>query len=76
MVDYFASVFGPYPFGEYGEVTVDRDLGYALETQTLALFARDMLGTDADGASSSSPTSWPTSGSATRWGSGAGPTSG
>ncbi len=48
MVDYFASVFGPYPFSEYGEVTVDRDLGYALETQTLALFARDMLGTDAD----------------------------
>ncbi|MGZ6996861.1 MAG: M1 family metallopeptidase [Acidimicrobiia bacterium] len=46
MIDYFAGLFGPYPFGEYGAVTVPTDLGYALETQTTALFGRDMLGTD------------------------------
>jgi aminopeptidase N len=45
MVDYFASIISPYPFGEYGVVTVPADLGYALETQTMAVFGRDMLGT-------------------------------
>jgi aminopeptidase N len=38
MLDYFAEVFGPYPFGAYGGVVVDEDLGFALETQTLSLF--------------------------------------
>jgi len=51
MLDFFASRFGPYPFGEYGAVTVPTDLGYALETQTLALFGRDMLGTDREAQS-------------------------
>jgi aminopeptidase N len=46
MLDYFSSVLSPYPFGEYGVATVPADLGYALETQTLAVFGRDMLGTD------------------------------
>jgi aminopeptidase N len=38
MLDWFAERFGPYPFGTYGGVTVDADLGFALETQTLSIF--------------------------------------
>ena len=38
MVDFFAEQFGPYPFGVYGGVVVDEDLGFALETQTMSLF--------------------------------------
>ncbi len=49
MIDYFSRLFGPYPFGEYGAVVVNEDVGYALETQTLSLFGRDMLGLDPDG---------------------------
>jgi aminopeptidase N len=45
MIDYFASLYGEYPFGEYGVVTVDDDLGFALENQTMSVFGRDMLGT-------------------------------
>jgi aminopeptidase N len=50
ILDWFSTVFGPYPFGEYGAVVIDRDLGYALETQTMSIYGRDMLGTDPDGA--------------------------
>ncbi len=46
MIDYFSSIISPYPFGEYGVTTVPADLGYALENQTMAVFGRDMLGTD------------------------------
>ncbi|HEY8545014.1 MAG TPA: hypothetical protein VIL36_08195, partial [Acidimicrobiales bacterium] len=38
MIDFFAERFGPYPFPVYGGVTVDEDLGFALETQTLSIF--------------------------------------
>src|SRR5690606_33591943 len=38
MVDYFETVFGPYPFDVYGAVVVDAPLGFALETQTISLF--------------------------------------
>jgi aminopeptidase N len=38
MVDFFADLFGPYPFAVYGGVVVDVPLGFALETQTLSLF--------------------------------------
>ena len=38
MIEYFNSIFGPFPFEAYGVVVVDADLGYALETQTLSLF--------------------------------------
>ena len=48
MIDYFATLFGPYPFDQYGAVVVQPELGYALETQTLSLFGSDMLGTDID----------------------------
>ncbi len=46
MIDYFVSLFGAYPFDEYGVVTVDKDLGFALENQTMSVFGRDMLGID------------------------------
>jgi aminopeptidase N len=49
MVDWFSTTFGPFPFGEYGAVVIDRDLGYALETQTMSVYGRDMLGTDPEG---------------------------
>jgi aminopeptidase N len=42
MIDYFDDLFGPYPFEAYGVAVVDKDLGYALETQTLSLFGRDI----------------------------------
>jgi aminopeptidase N len=38
IIDWYAERFGPYPFDVYGGVTVDEDLGFALETQTLSLF--------------------------------------
>jgi aminopeptidase N len=38
MIDYFADLFGPYPFDVYGGVVIDQDIGFALETQTLSLF--------------------------------------
>jgi aminopeptidase N len=38
MLDFFADLFGPYPFATYGGVVVDVPLGFALETQTLSLF--------------------------------------
>jgi aminopeptidase N len=46
MIDYFSSIISRYPFGEYGAVTVPADLGYALENQTMAVFGRDMLGSE------------------------------
>jgi aminopeptidase N len=42
MLDHFAELFGPYPFAVYGGVVVDEDIGFALETQTLSLFAPGM----------------------------------
>ncbi len=39
MVDYFTSVFGPYPFGSAGAIVMDAPaIGYALETQTKPIF--------------------------------------
>ncbi len=46
MIDYFATLFGAYPFDQYGVVVVNQELGYALETQTLSLYGSDTLGTD------------------------------
>jgi aminopeptidase N len=48
MLDYFETIFGPYPFDVYGVVVADADLAFALETQTLSLFGRNIL----------SPTGW------------------
>ncbi len=38
MMDYFETVFGPYPFEVYGSVVADTPLSFALETQTLSVY--------------------------------------
>ena len=43
VIDYFASLFGPYPFAAYGVVVPDADTGAAMENQTLSLFGRDVV---------------------------------
>ena len=43
IIDFFAGLFGPYPFDSYGSVVVDADLGAALETQTMSTFGRGIL---------------------------------
>ncbi len=43
MIDYFATVFGPYPFDTYGVVVVPTPLGFALENQTMSLFGTDLV---------------------------------
>lgn len=41
IIDYFSSVYGPYPFGQAGAIIDTGDnLGYALETATRPLFDR------------------------------------
>jgi aminopeptidase N len=42
MIDLFNRQFGPYPFEAYGAVVVDAELSFALETQTLSLFGRNI----------------------------------
>lgn len=43
MIDFFSGVYGPYPFEAYGAVVANIELGFALETQTMSLFGRDIL---------------------------------
>ncbi|MBZ0295871.1 MAG: M1 family metallopeptidase [Anaerolineae bacterium] len=43
MIEYFSSIFGPYPFEAYGVVVADLPLFFALETQTLSLFGAEMI---------------------------------
>lgn len=38
MIDYYETIFGPYPFDAYGVVAHDLPLPFALETQTLTVF--------------------------------------
>jgi aminopeptidase N len=38
MLDYFSTVFGPYPFASAGGTVTGSPLPFALETQTLSLF--------------------------------------
>jgi hypothetical protein len=44
MIEYYNSVFGPYPFESYGALVVDGEMGFALETQTLSVFGSLMMG--------------------------------
>jgi aminopeptidase N len=44
MIDFFETVFGPYPFDVYGVVVHDTSLGFALETQTLSVFGSGFTG--------------------------------
>jgi aminopeptidase N len=43
MIEYFETVFGPYPFDVYGAVVANTPLSFALETQTISLFGRDII---------------------------------
>jgi aminopeptidase N len=56
MIDYFETVFGPYPFGQYGVVVADVNLSFALETQTISLFGKNVIqrGAMASGTSAES----------------------
>ncbi|MEP7292012.1 MAG: M1 family metallopeptidase [Chloroflexota bacterium] len=38
MVDYFSSIFGDYPFDEYGSIVIDAEIGFALENQSMSTF--------------------------------------
>src|SRR5829696_3241971 len=40
MIDYFETVFGPYPFESAGATIVGAPIGFALETQTLSIFGQ------------------------------------
>lgn len=46
MIGVLANAFGPYPFDNYGAAVVDRNLGFALETQTMSVFGRDLVRAD------------------------------
>lgn len=39
MLDFFESLFGPYPFVAYGSIVDDDSVGYALETQTRPVYS-------------------------------------
>jgi aminopeptidase N len=43
VLEYFTSVFGPFPFDVYGHLVVDTPFGAALETQTLTVFGSDTI---------------------------------
>ncbi len=43
MIAFYSETFGPYPFDAYGVYVADVDLPFALETQTMTLFARSWL---------------------------------
>lgn len=46
MIEYFETVFGPYPFASYGALVFDKQEGYALETQTLSIFFTSFVNED------------------------------
>jgi aminopeptidase N len=39
MLDFFESIYGPYPFNSYGSIVDDDSVGYALETQTRPIYS-------------------------------------
>ena len=43
MIEFFSSLFGPYPFEAFGSAVMDFDLGATLENQTLSLIAIDAI---------------------------------
>lgn len=42
MIAFYETIFGAYPFEAAGSVVVDTSLSFALETQTLILFGKDI----------------------------------
>lgn len=43
MLEVLSSMFGPFPFGDYGVLVIDARLGFALEAQTMSLFDRQII---------------------------------
>ncbi len=43
MIVHFETLWGPYPFANYGVAVADRRLPFALETQTLSTFGREIV---------------------------------
>lgn len=41
IIDFLASKFGPYPFSASGGIYLNSSIGYALETQTRAVYSRN-----------------------------------
>jgi aminopeptidase N len=39
MLDFFESIYGPYPFNSYGSIVDNDSVGYALETQTRPIYS-------------------------------------
>jgi aminopeptidase N len=39
MLDFFESIYGPYPFNSYGAIVDNDSVGYALETQTRPIYS-------------------------------------
>ena len=66
QIDFFDDYFGPYPLDRYGIAITDSCPGLAMETMERSLFSRGDFSTGRldTRRSCSSPTSWPTSGSA------------
>ena len=44
MIDYFETIFGPYPFDNYGAAVIAEPLSFALETQSLSVFGNSFMG--------------------------------
>ena len=66
QIDFFEGFFGPFPFDRYGLAFADSVGGLAMEILGRSMFSRsDFDGDEAAPPRCSSPTSWPTSGSAT-----------
>ena len=38
MIDFFSTIFGPYPFDAYGALLLDSQINFSLETQSLTTF--------------------------------------
>ncbi|HEX5506236.1 MAG TPA: M1 family metallopeptidase, partial [Thermomicrobiales bacterium] len=43
MIAYFASILGPYPFTAYGDILVDADFRWSLETQSRPVYSRALV---------------------------------
>jgi aminopeptidase N len=43
MIAFYEEIFGDYPFEAYGAVVADVDLSFALETQTISLFGKQVV---------------------------------
>ena len=67
MIEFFEQCFGPYPLDRYGIAITDSFGGLAMETQERSMFGRDDFLRPSSATSTRCwPTSWRTSGSATR----------